>query len=229
MITTRPCRAFTLVELLVVIGIIALLIGILLPALNAARRQANQAKCASNLKTLAQMDNMYATESKGWVPRNGVANLLETWPYILAASTTKIKITDVAGFQNVGWLQCPEFPNVAQGVDFVTNAFNPDNPGTDTVYFIKINRIKRPAQVVAFAEAHAQLPTNTTEPHDVWRENHLPRLNSGSINTAPPSGQTGCRLLNDQRHRGQINLAYYDGHVGSKPFTEVGQVDFLGH
>jgi len=57
--------AFSLVELLVVIGIIIILIAILLPVINRAREQANAVKCASNLSQLAKQWHSYAAENRG--------------------------------------------------------------------------------------------------------------------------------------------------------------------
>jgi prepilin-type N-terminal cleavage/methylation domain-containing protein len=63
-------RGFTLVELLVVIGIIALLISILMPTLNKAKEQANAVKCSSNLRTLMQGFQMFANDNNGHLPGN---------------------------------------------------------------------------------------------------------------------------------------------------------------
>lgn len=121
--------AFTLVELLVVIGIIALLIGILLPALGRARETANTIKCASNLRSIGQGIAVYLSENKGVLPASNfykglgfdaTGNQIPTQPvngYVHWSSflyTDKSKLGSDEPFKSTtGWdaLQCPSLPS----------------------------------------------------------------------------------------------------------------------
>ena len=121
-------NAFTLVELLVVIAIIALLMGILLPALTAARRQAQATVCRSNLRQIGLAANFYAEAWNFFLPR-GTSLSSKTWfqlfmPYLSEHSIGK-------DYRNVKMYRCPSYPNKNQTVCFVVNGWRFTSP-TDT-------------------------------------------------------------------------------------------------
>jgi prepilin-type N-terminal cleavage/methylation domain-containing protein/prepilin-type processing-associated H-X9-DG protein len=108
-IPERRRGGFTLVELLVVIGIIAVLISLLLPSLNRARENAKQTVCLSNMRQIGLAFVMYNNANNGYFPRPGAGTQREDW--IHWEPTRKLEDSALAPFMakpiNPEFFRCP--------------------------------------------------------------------------------------------------------------------------
>lgn len=220
--------AFTLVELLVVVGIIALLVGILLPALSKARQAAVTAKCLSNMRNMQIAHWMYVTENRGYLIQAGLAhggshaNEGVAWINTLQSYYGTTLLVRCPGDNSPHWpggvpvLVSPDGTEQYRRTSYGINNFLDWDLCPWGGPYYKINQIRRPSATVQFVEmAETGSFAGSDHPHvENW--------------TGPNPPARAAQHLQIHRHGGpraswssRANYGFLDGHAETRMFRDV--------
>ena len=222
---TQRKAAFTLVELLVVIGIIAVLIGILLPALGKARESAKVVTCASNLRQLYNAIHIYANINRGYCLPARVASGVGTTATYWNGSEVLGPLFRVNGgsSQDIAdriakMLDCPsndrpkhpsggELANTKLSIDYTYNT----SLGDDRAHPFSGDQYNSSRATWAFFKKMTQIPSNVIVAMDAT-ENYLIKdyerfEDVDDLTYGPNKGYAGSV------HRYKTNVLFFDGVV----------------
>lgn len=220
-----PRRAFTLVELLVVIGIIAVLIAILMPVLSKARAAANKTKCLSNMRSLALAQTLYAAEQRNLLVEagDGSFDVQGSWLGLLesagAHALVRVCPSDVSAYYDNP--DTDFTPAVYRVTSYgINNYVSPTHAPLGLTPFTRISQVRNSSSVIQFVEL-AETGSYAIADHIHVQDFYSPLTPTTTLKRI-------CQQMPVGRHGGQmggwdgvLNYGFLDGHAESLPLRDV--------